>query len=255
MSARVPPGYVAVAAGDAHAVALEPLAGVVRAVLREGRLHDWAARHPDRRELRGRAPAYAVPLPDGATRVVVRHAWHGGALRHVTGDRFLAPTRAPRELAIALRLAAAGVPTPEIVAYATYPAGPLLRRSDVASREVPDARDLALVLVEARDAAERTAALVAAARLLAQLARAGARHADLNVKNVLLSTAADGTLTAWAIDVDRVTFHPGDDDAVLAANHARLARSARKWRAPPNGSLLANSPHRKRAAPKRRCSP
>ena len=230
MTARVPAGYVEVAEGDARAVALAPLARAIRDALSRGTLYAYAARHPARRELRGRAPAFAVPLPDESARVVVRHAWHGGALRRITGDRFLAPTRAPRELAIALRLAEAGVPTPEIVAYATYPAGPLLRRSDVASREIPEARDLAVVLRDGPHGNARGVALEATARLLAQLARAGARHADLNLKNVLLAAAPGGAMTAYAIDVDRVTFHDGDATGVLSANHARLARSARKWR-------------------------
>jgi hypothetical protein len=57
------------------------------------------------------------------------------------------------------------------------------------------------------------------------LARAGARHHDLNAKNILL-TAAD----AYVLDVDRVTFG-GDPKVVLEANLARLTRSLHKSRA------------------------
>jgi 3-deoxy-D-manno-octulosonic acid kinase len=170
-----------------------------------------------------------VPLPDATTHVVVRHGWHGGLLRRLTRDRFLAPTRAPHELAAALTLRARGVRTPEIVAYVIYPAGPLLRRSDVASREVPRARDLALTLLGPPDATVKAAALEATATLLARMAAAGAQHADLNLKNVLLEPAADGALAAWLIDVDRVRFHPPGDARVTARNLARLSRSARKW--------------------------
>lgn len=225
----LPPGYVQVERGRARAVTLAALAKTVRDALRDGTLYDYAAHHPRARALSGRATAWAVPLPDAVTHVVVRHGWHGGMLRHVTRDRFLPPTRAPHELRVSLALRERGVPTPEIVAYVVYPAGPLLRRSDVASREIPRARDLALTLLGPPARPVKQAALEATATLLAQLARAGARHADLNLKNVLLEPAADGAFTAWVLDVDRVGFMGPGDARLPALNQARLARSARKW--------------------------
>ena len=224
-----PSGYAPFGRGKAWGLALAPLVRTLEEALRDGTLYDYAARHPRARALSGRATAWAVPLPDAVTQVVVRHGWHGGLLRHLTGDRFLAPTRAPHELRTSLTLRERGVPTPEIVAFATYPAGPLLRRSDVASREVPRARDLALTFLGPPERAAKAAALEATATLLAQLAAAGARHADLNLKNVLLEPAAAGGFTAWVLDVDRVGFFPRGDARVAALNHARLARSARKW--------------------------
>lgn len=226
----VPDGYAPVPARDGiECLALAPLVRTVREALREGTLYAYAERHPRARALSGRATAWAVPLPDAQTFVVVRHGWHGGMMRRLTRDRFLAPTRAPHELRTSLLLRARGVPTPEIVTYATYPAGPLLRRSDVASREVPRARDLAAVLVGQPTRRLKEAALDATATLLAQLTLAGAHHADLNLKNVLLEPAADGAFTAWVLDVDRVRFLEPGDGRVPALNHARLARSAHKW--------------------------
>ena len=195
-----------------------------------GTLYEYAARHPRARTFAGRGIAYAVPLPDGATSVVVRHSRHGGLLAPLTGDRFLAPTRAPHELATSLRLRAHGVPTPEVVAYVTYPAGPLLRRADVATREVPRAKDLAVALLGKADEETRRGWLDATARLLAELRAAGARHADLNLKNVLLAPDDAGRCTAHVLDVDRVTFAAPGDAAAARANFDRLARSARKWR-------------------------
>jgi hypothetical protein len=58
----------------------------------------------------------------------------------------------------------------------------------------------------------------------------GARHHDLNVKNVLLRHAPRGGLEAMVLDVDRVEFLRVGD-AVAAGNAARLIRSARKWKA------------------------
>jgi len=226
-----PDGYERVAGrGGAEGVALRSAAAAVGEALHAGTLYEYGARHPGRRALMGRAPAYAVPLPGGAARVVVRHSRHGGLLAPLTGDRFLPPTRAPRELATALRLARAGVPTPELVAYVVYPAGPLFRTADVATREVVGGRDLAALLGDrtAGDAT-RQAALDATAELLRALAAAGARHPDLNVKNVLIAPRADASAAAYVLDVDRVAFGaPGS--GVAAANLRRLVRSLQKWR-------------------------
>jgi len=195
-----------------------------------GTLYEYAARHPRARAMSGRGVAYAVPLPDGATGVVVRRSRHGGLLAPLTGERFLAPTRAPYELDVSLRLRALGVPTPELVAYLTYPAGPFLRRADVATREVPRARDLAVSLLGTADERTKRGWLEATARLLAQLRAAGARHADLNLKNVLLAPDEGGGCRAHVLDVDRVTLGAPGDPRAARANFDRLARSARKWR-------------------------
>src|SRR3954470_22831790 len=120
---QVPAGYTHFRHGGADVGARGTCADAVRRAVDDRSLYAYAASHPGRRELRGRGVAYAVPLPDGETRVVVRHSRHGGLLAPVTGDRFLPPTRAPHELRTALRLAEAQVPTPEVIAYAIYPAG------------------------------------------------------------------------------------------------------------------------------------
>jgi len=194
-------------------------------------LHAWAASTPDARPLSGRGVAWSAVLPGGGGRMVVRHNRHGGLLAGLTGDRFLAPTRAPYELGVALRLAAAGIETPEVLAYVVYPASPLgmLARSDVATLEVPNARDLGAVLTAPDvEAPSRVAAIAAAARLVDALSVAGARHHDLNVKNVLLTGTAEDP-RALVLDVDRVTFHRPGDRRVRAANLARLLRSIRKY--------------------------
>lgn len=223
-----PAGFVRVGVGQRAGVVREREASDVRALLGASTLHDWASRVYGANLYTGRAPAYGVALPSSGTRVVVRHARHGGLLAPITGDLFAGAGRAPHELAVSQRLAAARVPTPAFVGYAVYPAGFGLSRIDVLVEEVPGARDLANVV---RDGGMTSALIEATARLLASLARAGARHEDLNLKNVLISRPAtpEGEPSAYAIDVDRVSFgHPRV--RTMEANVARLARSARKWR-------------------------
>jgi len=88
--------------------------------------------------------------------------------------------------------------------------------------------------VTTSDAGERRAALGAAAGLIGLLSACGARHHDLNVKNVLLerATARSGALllTAHVLDVDRVEFGRPGDSRITEGNLDRFMRSARKWR-------------------------
>jgi hypothetical protein len=229
VSRLVSAGYVPLEVGRATAVARAEVAESVRDALLVGTLHAYAARHPEARALQGRGVAYAAPLPRGAGRVVVRHNHHGGILAGLTGDRFIVPTRAPHELETSLSLAARGVPTPLIVAYALYPAGPFLRRADIASREVPSARDAEAALGAATSASQVDEILEATARLVAALTKAGARHHDFNLKNVLLARGDTGELTAYVLDVDRVEFLRPQDPRVTELNLRRFTRSVRKW--------------------------
>ncbi len=223
-----PDGYVRARVGRTELVARREVAEALGAIVARGTLYDFARAQPDRREYRGRAAAFAVEIPGTGERAVVRHSRHGGLLASLTRDLFLAPTRAPHELAISTRLLDARVPTPLVLGYAVYRTGAGLARSDVLTREVPASRDLAAALAPSEPEANRRAAWTATASLVGALSELGARHHDLNLKNVLLVGAPDGP-QAWVLDVDRITFH-ADVRYALRHNLARLERSARKWR-------------------------
>jgi hypothetical protein len=225
----VPAGYVALSEPGVEGAALAPLEAPLRAALAEGSFYEYAQHHPEARPLSGRGIAYAVPLETGDS-VVVRRSRHGGLLGWLRNDRFIGATRAPRELEISLTLRQLGVLTPEIVAYATYPAGALFRRADVVTREVPDSVDLAESLGALSRGDSKRALIQATAELLASLASAGARHPDLNLKNILIARTIDGALEALVLDVDRVWLDAPGSRAAFAANLRRLSRSALKWR-------------------------
>jgi hypothetical protein len=206
-------------------------AEAVREALASGTLYGWAAAQQAPDLMRGRGISYGVTLPAGAathdaTPVVVRRNRHGGVLRFLTGELFLLPTRAPLELEIALRLEAAGIATPEVVACAIYPVLGAFGRSDVMTRRLPAGGDLPDVW-RAADALARDFLLVSVGSLLRDLAAAGAWHADLNLKNIYIAGDVRAP-QAFLLDVDRVSF-PGIPD-VARRNFDRLARSARKWR-------------------------
>jgi hypothetical protein len=192
-------------------------------------LHGFAASVPQARRYRGRDVAYGISLPIAGLPAVVRHNRHGGAFRAVTADLFVAPTRAPDELEMSLALAQRDVPTPPVLAYAVYPAMFGLARADVVTEEISEGLDLGALLLATRQLdSDREAGWDAALKLLTMLSRSGARHHDLNVKNILLRRAEIG-FTAYVLDVDRVELDWPAEDA-LRKNAARLVRSVEKWR-------------------------
>ncbi|HEY0929336.1 MAG TPA: lipopolysaccharide kinase InaA family protein [Gemmatimonas sp.] len=204
---------------------------LVTLVEAHGSLYEWASEQPQSRALRGRAPVYVATLPTSGMQVVVRHAWHGGLLAPITGDRFRRPSRAPREMWQSLALRGAGVPTTEVLGFVRYDAGPGLVRVDVVTLYVPDTADLGMVLAGLAPDMECDQALDATRALLRTLARHGVVHPDLNVKNVLLRPGQGAALDALMIDVDVVQWdstRPPDD--TMNRNVSRLIRSMTKWR-------------------------
>ncbi len=134
-----PSGYESFLVGRARVVAREPLMDAVREVRHMHIAPSLRVRIDATRRERARRARNGVGrrrFRNLGVEIVVRHSRHGGTFAPLTGDLFLAPTRAPAELSNALRLADAGVPTAEVVAYAVYPAmGPLVR-ADVATRRL-----------------------------------------------------------------------------------------------------------------------
>jgi hypothetical protein len=223
----VPRGFVSFSVGRGDVVCANHVADAVRAALAASSLYRYAASHPAARALAGRGVAYAVPLPGDVEQIVVRRNRHGGMFAWLTRDLFRPPGRAPHELETSERLRAAGVSTPVALGYVIYRTIAGLACIDVFSREVPDSFDLSRILIAPRPD-EMIPAWSATRRLVRSLADAGARHHDLNVKNILLQRLAGRGFEPYVLDVDRVQF--GDDrPAINDANIDRLMRSARKW--------------------------
>jgi len=234
-SADLPPGFVRFSLKGAEIVCADYVADATRRALEAGTLYDYAKHHPTVRALSGRHPAYAATLPMDVERVVVRRNHHGGIFGPLIGELFRYPGRAPHELETSERLRRAGVATPTMLGYAIYPVLPGLCRVDVMSREVVDSFDLSTVLMDT-DLTRRLEAWHATQLLVTALNEIGARHHDLNVKNVLLRHAPHGGIEAFVLDVDRVEF-VRSDAKVAAANAARLLRSAKKWQTDRGASI------------------
>jgi tRNA A-37 threonylcarbamoyl transferase component Bud32 len=234
------PALVSHAYASGTVVALPTLlAPLVRLVDQHGTLYAWAEALPQPHALRGRAPVYVATIPGTANQVVVRHAWHGGAMAPLTRDLFRPPSRAPREVERSHALRRLGVPTTEIVGYALYRAPLGLVRVDVLTRYIPETADLGMVLAGLAPGFSPAAALNATDTLLQQLAANLVVHPDLNVKNILLRRSTADDVEAVVIDVDVVQIGGCSRQEAMQRNVARLVRSLQKWHRQFGGSMTA----------------
>jgi len=218
------PGYARINTPRARGIVLEACRPAIEAILTHETLYDFAARQPDARKFNGRAPVYGIQLGECGD-VVIRRSMRGGALAALNTDLFLPPTRGLRELLTSMHLRAMGVSTPEVVGFVVYPAGPVLRRGDVVTREL-HGDDLGSLLDPRVGDDRRNLALEATANLIGALSRAGAHHPDLNLRNVLIDRSESPQ--AWVLDVDRVRFHVPGTPMIAPANIERLERSLKK---------------------------
>ncbi|MFL5604131.1 MAG: lipopolysaccharide kinase InaA family protein [Gemmatimonadaceae bacterium] len=224
------PSYERFQVGGARVIAAKSCSAAIRGVLEKGTLYEYAEVQADAVPLVGRAPVFVIELPAGCGRAVIRHNMRGGWMAKFNEDLFVLPTRGFRELIASLRLRASGVSTPEVLAYVSYPKNLILRRSDVATREIPNGHDLSVALAKVTDHNHRVMVLDAVVKVLKSLTHVGAHHQDLNLKNILLTAGNGPGLDAHVLDVDRVRFSSPGSPLVAKANLDRLIRSLRKWR-------------------------
>jgi 3-deoxy-D-manno-octulosonic acid kinase len=243
---RVPAGRATLHADAAERPVLEEW------IREHGSLAAAAATRPEVEARRGRGRVLVVPAPVGEGRWVIRHYRRGGALASLLGDRYprIGTPRPVRELRVGRVAAALGVPTPEHIAAAVYPAG-IWYRGDLVTRWVPGSRDLARILFGRSDFGDPVAeapaeggargdtgpaasgaepAMAAAGRLVRRLHDAGVDHPDLNLKNVLIA-GPPGDPDALVLDLDRARIRTRLTDARRRSMLARFWRSAGKWEA------------------------
>lgn len=177
----------------------------------------------------GRKSHTIIILPGGA-RAVVRHYTHGGILRKLTGDRFAGSERFLDEVRASEHLRARGVNTPKVLGLLVQ-AGKLgFRRGALVTRMIEEGRDMLEYLKSdpgARQLADpsfKKQLVRTAAVQVRKMHDAGVFHADLHVKNLLLSP--DGEV--WILDLDRSRVMGKLSPGRRLSNLIRLGRSLEK---------------------------
>ncbi len=177
----------------------------------------------------GRGPQRRIPCQSWGGALRVRSGRRGGLLGPLLGDRYLAPTRALRELGLWLELRAAGVDLPR-PAFAASRRHGLFWRSKFASVDLPEAIDGCALLEAEGSKTELKAAAAAVGDALRSLHDAGVLHGDLHLKNLLFERKENGQ-AGWRcrlIDLDRASRHPSLSPRARLRDGLRLARSLEK---------------------------
>ncbi|MBI4865319.1 MAG: hypothetical protein HY816_00060 [Candidatus Wallbacteria bacterium] len=178
----------------------------------------------DVRRMRGRGTTISFPLPGLTHRVVVRHYYHGGWLRHLTGDLFWSrPPRPFHELTVSEEARSQGVSTPQVIAAVVRWVTPVLYRGDLITAEVPEARDPLEFFESETDASARRRALASLADAIRKMHECQLHHEDLNVRNLLLTEER-----AHILDLDGARFFEILGSKRIKSNLLRLSRSMRK---------------------------
>lgn len=184
----------------------------------------------------GRSRLTAFPLHDGSDeRALIRRCVRGGLVGRLLKELYLGGTypRPLEELKVSEHARAHGIPTPEILAVAFEGVGPFFYKGAVATREVKQGSDLETELdsltcpVAGDTLAAKRRAIGLLGSLVAKMHGAGIRHADLHLKNVLL-TEEEGGPKLYLLDLDAATISQPLSDLAKCANLLRLYRSVEK---------------------------
>ena len=179
--------------------------------------------------LTGRTPHPCVPIKEGEWMVVRRYS-HGGLLRGITRDLYLFGSRSFRETALTEEIRTSGIPTVHLAGAIHRLVFPFFYKAYLLSLEIPSARDLAQYLQEAgphpsgETLPVKREVIRSAGKLLRQFHRAGFFHADLQLKNFLVSGD-----NLFLIDFDRSYRKEKLSNSEVLKNLLRLNRSAEKW--------------------------
>lgn len=178
----------------------------------------------------GRGVMPTIELESPAERIVVRKYRRGGLLRFLNADIFLGSHRSFSELSVTLHAAKAGIPVADILgALSLCVCGPLYRHYLV-SRELTDCCDLPAWFQEQGSVDQDVATLACCvADRVRHMHDCGLYHADLNLKNILVSRTDVRQL--FIIDWDKSTHKKGAlglDER--QRNVVRFCRSAEKLR-------------------------
>ena len=180
--------------------------------------------------LLGRTPHPSIPLK-GEKRMVIRLYSHGGLLRSLTRDLYLCGARSIQELALTEKIISSGIPTIQPIGAIHRFVFTLFYKAYLLSLEISGAKDLMQYFHEIGPHPSRERLLhkrrtiLSAGLLVRQFHEAGFFHADLQLKNILVSGER-----LFLIDFD----HSYQKDVLTTGekkkNLIRLNRSVEKWR-------------------------
>lgn len=182
----------------------------------------------------GRGDYLSIPAAEnGNERLIIKNCRHGGFLGKVFGSIFYKKRRSLHEIYINEIASQKGVPSAEVIAIITRKLWGVFYRTDLISKEIPGAVDVAQFLKDSslkKISACKKSIIFILAQLIRDMHDAGIYHADLHLKNILLKEESNGKFHAYIIDFDKsVVSHTLSIEQKMK-NLLRLNRSLEKLR-------------------------
>jgi len=230
---NIPPGYTLIQEGSVTAAVRGDYCDglVAQGITRPEFLMAQAKGEGCRRS--GRGDVACIPVQGREDEnMIIRKYLRGGFVRVINRDVYIGRERPLRELAATARAAAQGIPAPVVLAAVSVKAAGPLYRGYLISRELSGCIDLPSYLSQAAQKGEaafadaKRAALQQAAALVRRMHDAGLYHGDLNMKNILINTAAPECL--FIIDWDKSRDKTTLSVTERSENLLRLCRSMLK---------------------------
>ena len=165
---------------------------------------------------------------EGFGRVIVKHYFRGGVLRHLNRRTYLktGKTRSAAEFEILTHLRNIGACVPEPVVFASITKGGFFYHAWLVLKEVPDAETLADL---SRSAPERAKAILPdVSGQVKRLIRNDILHVDLHPGNVLV----DGDNRVFLIDFDRAQAGKKNQSRLAGYYMKRWRRAVTKHKLP-----------------------
>jgi len=174
----------------------------------------------------GRTHTTVLDLADAHQRIHLRRFRHGGWLAPLSGGRLAGLERPLAELEVAALLSARGLPVARPALVIARRHG-LFWEAAVGSMHEEACLDGLAFLMASPDPRRLIRAARAAGAAIRRLHDAGAEHADLHIKNLLIREQ-DERADVIVIDLDRARIHPAVSPRRRFEELMRLQRSLRK---------------------------
>lgn len=181
----------------------------------------------------GRGFCLTLFLDEIGENVVIRRYRHGGLLGKITGDIFWNHCRPLNEAVVSEKVFESGVKTVEVVAVikrnGVYP----FFKAEIVTKEIANAFDLIdaikNMLQEKGNLFDKKREVIhEIALMVKKLHDVGVYHADLHLKNILLSRGGNGEFLPYIIDLDKSTLNRSLTIESRLKNLFRLDRSVVK---------------------------
>lgn len=201
--------------------------------LSENGISNEAGDSPGIEFLRGRGRPAVVPFELG--KLVIRHYYHGGCFRGLTGDLFFGVSRFLNELRILSETYRSGIPVPAPAGLIITPVGGGIYRGDLVTVYIQGSIDLLtyyrnLPIDSSPDELRVRGEIIdRLAFRISDLHKAGVYHGDLQLKNLSIKKSTKG-VRVFLLDFDKARRGTPDDIKKSVDNLIRLYRSFSKMR-------------------------